>query len=190
MPDWYGASIKFKGTATLAVLFLGQFSFASQEPVQNVAESTAPSININANDLSVSLNSIGGGYGTSQGVIMTMGPRVEYFVIDRLALGLQTGFSTTAFSSNQSDISIGPAATYHFWNTMNLSAYTGASFVFGNLVRNSGAVTRTLGLNVGANYNFASWFGVGPRLTYNAYLYESESISTVKLDAINLYFYF
>lgn len=184
-------SVLSKSITLMAGILTAQLSFAAQEPADTTSVANKPSINIKPSDFSISTSSIGVGHGSVQGFSMTIEPRFEYFVADRLALGIQTGL-TTSFSSADTRFSLGPIATYHFWNTKSLSAYTGGSFIFNNLTRQNGfPTTRTLGFYLGANYNFSSWFGVGPRVTFSAWTSGTPvSTTSIVFDAINLYFYF
>jgi hypothetical protein len=172
-------------------LALSVSAMASQSPSDTSSDNTSmshPYANIRANDWTVTTSNIQYNYNSVSKSSMTMAPGAEYFVIDRLSLGAVTSLTTNF--DNMTVISAGPSATYHFWNQDHFSSYGSANFLFQNLTKNSGGdITNGINVIVGANYNLAPWFGVGPRLTYNIQTATGTS-NSVNLDAINLFFYF
>jgi hypothetical protein len=157
---------------------------ASIESFENVSTARLYT-NILAGDLSISTSSLGFGLASDSKFFLTMKPRIEYFVLDRLALGLQTQWSTNL--SNDTRFSLGPAITYHFWASKMLSAYAGACYLFPSYGNSPSQTTRShsVDFSLGGNYNVTPWFGLGPRISY---ILEKDRTS-FDLSIINLFFY-
>ncbi len=145
---------------------------------------------LKANRLSLSLNSLGLGFGNSQGLFVIANPRLEYFVADLLALGIETPFST-AFRGDSTSLGLGFTATAYVFGYDHFALYIGTSYILNRLIGPSDtASSQDFKLHWGANYAPTEWFGVGPRLTLSLPTAGKESRSaSVSLDFINLYFY-
>ncbi len=88
----------------------------------------------------------------------------KYFLIDRLALGLffgldaETGVPTVA--------SLGPEATYFFWNDGALATFVGLGFRFG---LTDATVNSILDTQLGAQYFVVPTVAVGPMLFFSRF---------------------
>lgn len=145
---------------------------------------------LKANRLSLSLNSLGLGFGNSQGLFVVANPRLEFFVADLLALGIETPFST-AFRGDSTSLGLGFTATAYVLGYDHFAVYVGTSYVLNRLIGPSDtALSQDFRLHWGANYAPTEWFGIGPRLTLSLPTAGREARSaSVNLDFINLYFY-
>ncbi len=113
----------------------------------------------------------------------SVSPTVEYFVTQGVGVGGTVGLSSG--TEMNAMLSVGPSATYHFWQQDQVSAYTSSSLILGNVAR-SNNMDRTLTFNIGlgANYNFTPWFGIGPRINMSI-----SQVTNVELGLINLFVY-
>lgn len=140
------------------------------------------------------------GFGNGQTLAFALEPQVEYFVMDRLAVGGVIGLSTNLNGyGNSTAFSIGPSATYHFWNENRFSAYgstnlllstsgvSSSTTTYGGKVNSAsyGSTYVIFNLSGGANYNFAPWFGIGPRVTLGI----SSAAASLNISFVNLFFY-
>lgn len=173
-------------------LIVGNLALASQIEGESL-------VKMSANHLSISLNSGGAVYASGTGLSLFSSPRVEYFIIDRLAIGIQTSLFSKVMGSEEDSykdghlLSVGPAATYYFLNQNKISAYVSAAYLFGDLAGHYVDSSGSLDLGLGVNYNFTSWFGMGPRLGWNAQKIslwgDSTTYSSFEIKLINLFFY-
>lgn len=150
--------------------------------LQSVSFANESTINLAPGSWSVSTSKFDMVVGSAQSVF-TVSPTVEYFIKDGLAVG---GIASVASGTQMNAVlSVGPAASLHFWQDDHLSAYTSSSFVFGNITKSNNLdLTYTFNLGIGANYNFTSWFGIGPRLNLAV-----SNATNVELGLINLFVY-
>lgn len=139
---------------------------------------------------------IAAGFDSIENGVMSVNPQVEYFVMDKVSLGVATNLMTSYSdgADSQYGISAGPSATWHFWNMEQVSTYGGANWMFNNLVSSSQAsfsdrLTHDLGFTIGANYNFVSWFGMGPKVKWNVSNVTNEARNSALSADIGLYFY-
>ena len=163
----------------LFALAFSTFAFAHEETATSSVKAEQVTPYIDAQSISLSASQFG--VGTAGGFYLS--PRVEYFVLDRIAIGgaakLQTNFGNYRY------FAFGPSLTDHIFTMGRFSGYLGAALLF-NVIREKGdGSTRELQLSVGANYNIRPWFGVGPRLSYVI----QKTANKVNFDFINVFFY-
>ena len=161
---------------------------AAPAPATTTASATSSFTNTNRNDWSIAASGFGIGVTSAAGLTLSVSPQVEYFVHDGISVGGTFGFATATTAIGSTSLSVGPSATWHFWSEDKLSAYGGTSLIFSNLTGVAGSdVGTSLDVNGGVNYNFAPWFGVGPRVNYSLV---SSAAGTGGLVAnLNLYIY-
>jgi len=128
------------------------------------------------------------GISSATGLALDVSPQIEYFVRDQISVGGTLAFNSMIGTFSSANFALGPSATWHFWTEEKLSAYGGTSLIFSNLSQLGGnGIGTSLNLNGGVNYNFAPWFGVGPRVNYTLI---GNGVASNALNAnLNLYFY-
>ncbi len=131
--------------------------------------------------LSVSTDALGLGFSSQSGMFFVVRPKVEYFVMDRIAVGGVVGFGI----GQGSHLEVGPSATFHFWEDKRFSAYGTSSFVVGSYFVNPAYAK--LSVASGLNYNIDN-VGFGPSLGLSV----SSGFTGVQVgfNFINLYVYF
>lgn len=173
-------------------LVLALFQISAMEFATASTETSEKVINVpsfDAGHLTVSINALGVGYATGDvGFVAGISPSVEYFVWDRLALGGTANISR--IFKSETTLNGGPSVSYHFWDDGRFSAYAGAAYLFGVNSTIAQTLPPGLSLYVGGNYNFASWFGLGPRVAFNHNFSKSDDNDNLKLLLVNVYFYF
>ena len=155
------------------LLFLGitALSFASRAATESkMAMPRATQLtelpNVNKGNWAVG-GDFGAGYSTtySQGSLY-VNPTAEYFVIDRLSIG---GVIQSSFSSDYTNIGIGPSATWHYWQSDRWTATVGLSAVYseGNYKKSSFDYSSWTGTaKLGANYFITPSVSFGPFLSH------------------------
>lgn len=66
------------------------------------------------------------GYQTSWNAYLQL--PIQYFLIDRLAVGMDLAFYHTSGGGGSDSINVGPAATWFFWSSGRLASYLGTEF--------------------------------------------------------------
>lgn len=104
---------------------------------------------------------------TSRSTSITVNPNINYFVIDKLAVGLKIG---TSFNKNNTSLGISPVARYYFLDTDKIfNIFTEASFGYGiNIPKerdsySSTGFTTKLGGVVFLNQSVGLEFGINYR---------------------------
>ncbi len=102
---------------------------------------------------------------TSRSTSITVNPNINYFVIDKLAVGLKIG---TSFNKNNTSWAIGPVARYYFLDTDNIfNIFTEAGFRYGRNIPKGGinsssgtGYTAKLGMVAFLNQSVGLEFGI------------------------------
>jgi hypothetical protein len=90
---------------------------------------------------------------------------LQYFVVDRFALGVVVDYSHDALGGASTDeLLAGPAFTYYFWTQDKIGAYLSESIVVGKDTGYSAYYLNTAGL--GFNYFITPSVALGPAFAY------------------------
>lgn len=172
----------------MRILTLAMFAALSLSSVAMAAQETTLTLKAAASEWqakdhwSASTDALALGYGSAQGFMASARPKLEYFIVDRLAVGGLLGF---AASSVGGYLEMGPSATYHFWEEKKFSSYGTTSFTVGGT--GSAPVYAKLSMSAGLNYNIDN-FAFGP--SFGVAVSSGAPGLQVGLNVINLYLYF
>ncbi len=176
------------------ILVLALFSMIGTSAVAVAAQDTTFTLKGAASEwqakdhVSISTDLLGFGYSSNAGFVLMARPKVEYFVMDRIAVGGLIGFGLGSPATPVTAggfLEVGPSATFHFWEEKQLSAYGTSSFVVGgNFISSAYAKLSVAGR---LNYNIDN-VDFGPSLGLSV----SSGFSGVQVgfNFVNLYLYF
>jgi hypothetical protein len=88
----------------------------------------------------------------------------RYFLIDRLALGLD--FSVSTESNSNTVAALGPSAAFYFWNQGHVAAYVSLGFPVG---LTDSTVSWIADTRAGLDFFFNPSVALGPAVFYNHY---------------------
>ena len=109
-------------------------------------------------------------------VSINMSLSSKYFLLNRLAVG--ASFGLDAGSESDTVSTLGPAATFYFWNNDYLAGYLGSSFRMG---LTTATVNWVLSGELGLKYFMTPSVAIGPALYANYYKGDVRSFSRVGL---------
>jgi hypothetical protein len=124
---------------------------------------------------------------------LTFSPGVQYFLIDKLAVGASMGLTHVFGGSAYTDLTVGPEVTYYFAELGQWAFFADESVLYSHTsvagYSSEGLWNNTLGL--GAHYFITPSVSFGPAVYWlqyfnNPYPYSHASLSTVAQFAIYL----
>lgn len=123
-------------------------------------------------------------YSATDTMNIGLGVPVQYFLIDRLALGGLVGLSHYRFGSTKyTDAYVGPAATLYFWDAEHIATYADTFLAWDFLHRSDDQLA--LGFGMGVDYFVTPSVAFGPKVTYthNFGMGDRADTNTLRLAA-------
>ena len=110
---------------------------------------------------------------------------MQYFLMDRLALGGTAAISHSRLSSSRSytDAAVGPSATLYFWDSENVATYVDTAVLWRFLDNSDDQIS--LGFGLGLDYFVTPAVAFGPKVTYTHYfgMGNASDINSLNLAA-------